>query len=481
MDARDNLIPFRQIPGPPQLSLLDIIRKQTHFDRDPIRAMWNLRAQYGDLVRFESRLGSLVFAFGPEHNRMLHTETDRFISRPFVLPGPRGSAQTHLRQSIFSVNGAAHRNLRHQLLEPFQRSAMPGYLPAIARIVRQAIGDWQPGQRRDLHRDMHLLVWAVVRELLYGLAESAASDDLHHAMEDWMFDTFSPWVRSFPVNLIGTPFRRMLRKAEALRARFLKIIEAKRASGEIATDALTALVNYRPNGQPLPDEELAGHALTLFLVAYETTGNTLNWTHFLLAQHPLTLHAVLDELAPLKDAVPEFEELDRLPLLGRVLKESMRLFPAVPYSRRLTARDGPMGRYLVPKKTRVIFSHYITHHLPELYPEPERFRPERWERIHPSPAEYLPFGAGLRTCLGASLAQCVIKAALAIILPAWRIQIVPHSRIDRHLGISLGPKGGLPVILHRQDRRLTAVPICGNVLEMVDLTGAEHLALPVAA
>src|SRR6185369_5073194 len=106
------------------------------------------------------------------------------------------------------------------------------------------------------------------------------------------------------------------------------------------------------------------------------------------------------------------------------------LLPAVPYSRRRTSRDGAIGRYFLPQKTRIIFSHYLTHHLPEIYSNPERFDPARWETIKPSPAEYLPFGAGLRTCLGASLAPFIIKIALSLILPKWKLTVVPNTMVN---------------------------------------------------
>lgn len=473
MDSRPAaLLPTSAIPGR-RVSLLGGIREQVQFDRDPVRYMYALRKRYGDLTRFESLLGTLLVAFGPEYNRQLHQETDLFHSRPFVLPGAKTTAQHRLRQSIFSLNEAEHKRMRHQLLPVFQRSMMDVHQYAIRGHVGGAVADWRPGQVRNLHRDIHLLVWSVVRDLLYGLDAGAASEALHEGMEHWMFQTFSPWVRSFPFDLPFTPYRRMLRDAERLEEKFLDLMRRRRDAGTPGTDALSALLRFRTaDGREVPVEALVGHALTLFLVAYETTGNTLTWTLFLLSQFPQTQQDVLDELAALgPDAT--YDALDRAPLLTRVLKESMRLLPAVPYSRRLASRDGSFGRYAIPKKTRVVFSHYMTHHMPELYPEPERFDPARWETIRPSPAEYLPFGAGPRTCLGSSLAQCVIKIAVAHILPRWKIDVVPGSRIDRHLGISLGPRGGIPVVLSPQDRDLHRSPIVGNVREMVELTRPE--------
>lgn len=466
-----DLLPLSAIPGR-RLSIPGAIWLQMRFDRDPLTYMYGLRAEYGDLTRLQTRMGTVLVAFGPEYNRALYQETDLFHSRPFVLPGRKHTAQHRLRQSIFSLNGEEHKRMRHQLLPVFQRSMMGVHQFAIRGHVERATAPWAAGQVRDLHRDVHLMVWNVVRDLLYGLDENSASADLHEAMEHWMFQTFAPWVRAFPVNLPFTPYRRMLKDAAKLEQQFLDIMRARRAAGAAGTDALSALLRFTTrDGKEVPLEEIVGHALTLFLVAYETTGNTLNWTLFLLSQFPQVQQNLLDELAGLGPN-PQYDQLDAAPYLTRVLKESMRLLPAVPYSRRLTSRDGALGKYLIPKKTRVIFSHYMTHHMPELYPNPERFDPARWETIKPTPAEFLPFGAGPRTCLGSSLAQCVIKLAVAHIVPRWKINVVPNARVDRHMGISLGPKGGLPVVLAAQDRDLHQSPITGNVRDMVDLDRA---------
>lgn len=463
-----DLLPLSAIPGR-RISIFGGIWEQVRFDRDPLHYMYALRAKYGDLTRFESPLGTMLIAFGPEYNRALYQDTDLFHSRPFVLPGRRDTAQHRLRQSIFSLNGEEHKRMRHQLLPVFQRSMMNVHQFAIRNHIKRAVAPWAAGEVRDLHRDMHLLVWSVVRDLLYGLDENAASESLHEAMEHWMFQTFSPWVRSFPVNLPFTPYRRMLKDAAKLEQQFLEVMRARRAAKADGTDALSALLQFRTkDGAEVPLEDIVGHALTLFLVAYETTGNSLTWILFLLSQFPRVQQDLLDELRALGPD-PTFEQLDQAPHLARVLKESTRLLPAVPYSRRLASRNGTFGRYEIPKKTRVIFSHYMTHHMPELFPNPERFDPARWETIKPSPSEFLPFGAGVRTCLGSSLAQCVIKLTVAHVLPLWKINVVPNTQVDRHMGISLGPRNGLPVVLATQDRDLQRSPITGNIREMVEL------------
>lgn len=476
------LRPFNEIPGLAYRSVIGAFRRQYKLFRDPIGTMQTLQQRFGNLVRSELPTDPMLFCFGPEYNQRIYGDGDLFRSVPLTIPARKDTAQFRLRRSIFRLNGREHQRMRHQILPPFQRTSVAANQPAIEKLIHEATESWQPGDKRNLHHDMHLLVWSIVRQVLYGLEANAATQELHTRLEGWMFRRFSPWVTLFPVSLPFTPFRRMLKDAVRLEEQFLSIMLARRSEASTASDALSSLLQFKnEDGTPVPDEELVGHAATLFLVAYETTANTLTWTLFLLAQHPHILQLLLDELAPFNGNVPSFDKLEQLPLLNRVMKESMRLLPAVPYNRRVTSREDAIDTYCLPRRTRVLFSIYTTHHMPELYPEPNRFAPERWETIKPTMAEYLPFGMGKRTCLGSTLAQYVVRVALAAILPKWKITIEPNARIDRLQGISLGMRQGMPVILDRQDRQLRASPVCGNIHEMIDLREDESVRMPQTA
>ncbi|HEV2095075.1 MAG TPA: cytochrome P450 [Chthoniobacterales bacterium] len=118
---------------------------------------------------------------------------------------------------------------------------------------------------------------------------------------------------------------------------------------------------------------------------------------------------------------------------------------------------------------RVICSHYLTHHLPELYPEPERFRPERWREINPSQYEYLPFSAGPRMCIGAMFAMQVVKISLAMMLQQFRFTVVPGTRIDRVIRITMNPRHGLPMMVAPNDRKFERSAVHGQIREMVTL------------
>jgi cytochrome P450 len=222
----------------------------------------------------------------------------------------------------------------------------------------------------------------------------------------------------------------------------------------------------------MSDTDLLGQALILIAASYENVTSALTWTLFLVAQHPGVAADLCDELG---DVTPTAERLTRLPLLEGVVKESLRVLPPVPFTVRVASCDADLGGVALRPGDRVACSIYVTHHQADLFPDPERFDPHRWSGIAPGPYEYLPFGAGPRFCIGAPLATAEIKVALGMILQRWRPSVVPGTRIDRQVRITMSPRRGLPMILHPQDRRFRAVEVRGNVHAMVKLEGpAKH-------
>ena len=181
---------------------------------------------------------------------------------------------------------------------------------------------------------------------------------------------------------------------------------------------------------------------------------------------------VVDELAAvLQGEAPSLEKLQQLPLLDRVVKESMRVLAPVPWNGRVTAKPTELGGYSLPEGTEVLVSISQTHHMSELYPNPESFDPSRWETIAPTAYEYNPFSAGPRICIGAGFAMMEIKIVLAMLLQRYRLQFVPKNPIDRAGIIVMTPKHGMLMKIHRQDRQFNegVGGVKGNIRDMVQL------------
>ncbi len=278
-------------------------------------------------------------------------------------------------------------------------------------------------------------------------------------------------------NVPGLPFHRALKLATRVEARIREIIRRRREQGPGGSDVLSRLIFARDDvGSMLSTDELVGDCNGLFVAGYHTTAQTVSWTLFLLTQHPAVLAALHDELSVLGGSPPAPADLKRLPLLDRVVNESMRLLPAAPMLfLRTTRQPAKLGAYTVPAGSTVVLSPFVTHRAPDRFPEPSRFLPSRWESLQPTAYEYLPFGVGARMCLGAALGNLVVRTLLAMILQRFRLEPVDDARISRTMyAMALAPKHGLPMVLKPQDGGPPppAARVRGDIHQLVDLPNA---------
>jgi len=446
------------------------------FFRDPVKCMLRLQERYGPLIalagimpgRHSRRLN--VLAFGADLNRQVLGQPDVFRTTGQTLRGPAGSAQRRIRYGLTRMNGAVHKQQRQLVMPPLQKSAVEGYCASMVATTADALRQWTVGQRYDLYEQVRTLTLRIASTILFSQDESQ-SLVLGRLIDHWLRVNFSAGVWTFPVNLPGSPYRRMLNHAARIERQILARVEEMRASPRMDRDVLSILVRARDDQQKgMTDAELVGQATILFGASYETTAVALVWTLFLLIQHPRVMAALVDELAGvLGGSAPGAQDLDRLVLLDHAIRESMRILPPVPFTIRVATRTTELNGSPVPQGSRVICSHYLTHHSPQLYAEPQRFLPERWESIHPGPYEYMPFSAGPRMCIGVPFAIMTLKISVAMILQRFRLQIVDGARIDRSVRVTMRPRYGLPAVVHAPDRRFVTSPVRGNIHEMVAL------------
>jgi cytochrome P450 len=329
---------------------------------------------------------------------------------------------------------------------------------------------WRLGQRYDIYAEMRMLSLRIASAVLFS-HDPAEALPIGYLINEWLGRNFAGAVLGFPVNLPGTPYRGLLRLAERIEERILAMIASRRSNPGRHSDILSLLMEARDDeNYRMTDTELVGQTTILFMATFETVATALTWTLFLVAQHPEVMRELMKEFgAVLKGDAPGVEQLGRLEYLDFVIKESMRILPPVPYTIHATTRKVRLGPFALTHGARVINSHYLTHHLPELYPEPERFRPERWKQIDPNQYEYLPFSAGPRTCIGAAFATQFLKVSLSMLLQRFRFAVVPGTRIDRIVRITMQPRHGLPMSIFENDRQFAACEVRGQIREMVTL------------
>ena len=454
---------------------LTAAREYLNLLHDPVAAMRSLYQRHGSLVA----LGSVamgepkklnVLAVGPDLNREVLGDPARFRPTGLFLRGPENSAQRRVRFGLTRMVGEQHRQQRQLVMPAFHRTAVRGYHELMVGNTATLLEQWRPGQRYDIYAEMRMLSLRIASAVLFS-HDPAEALPIGRLINEWLSRNFSRAVLGFPVDLPGTPYRGLLRLAERIEQRILVMIAKRRSNPGRHSDVLSLLMEARDDeNYRMTEIELVGQTTILFMATFETVAAALTWTIFLVAQYPNVMHELMNEFsAVLKGGAPEVDQLGKLEYLDFVIKESMRILPPVPYTIHATTRKVRLGPFALTHGARVINSHYLTHHLPELYPEPERFRPERWKQLDPNQYEYLPFSAGPRTCIGAAFATQFLKVSLSMLLQRFRFAVVPGTRIDRIVRITMQPRGGLPMSIFENDRKFAACEVRGQIREMVTL------------
>ncbi|MDQ2922117.1 MAG: cytochrome P450 [Acidobacteriota bacterium] len=372
---------------------------------------------------------------------------------------------------LFSVNGGEHRRHRRLLAPAFHKKQIEDYHADMIDITRDVLAGWRTGERRNLHADMMRVTLRIATKTLFG-EDLDGRDGLGEALQESLKLVLARSVILLPYDLPGLPYRRFLDVVARINAGIRNVIERKRAAGQSSSDIISILQTRDEDDSMLTEGEVVGHATVIFAAGHETSSNALAWTLFLLSQHPRLAAELQEELdAVLGGTPPTLEHLDKLPLLEHTIRESMRLIPPVPWNNRTTNMPTELGGHTLPTGTEVIVSIYHTHHMPELYEQPEVFDPHRWDRIERDAFEYNPFGAGPRMCIGAPFAWMEMKIVLAMILQRFRLQFIPGTAVDRFVGITTSMRRGLPMLVCEQDRQFGkgVGGVRGNVHEMVKL------------
>jgi cytochrome P450 len=467
------------LDGPAPMPILGWRGNLVRFFRDPIAYMAPLPRAHGAVVAF-TRGGSgpvvireatrgTVFAFSPSCAQAVWSQMSVFHSTR--VPGPPESQSfRRLTSGLFSMNEDKHRQQRRLIQPAFHKARVDGYRDTMVELAERTVAGWRTGETHDLSREMTPLTLAVANKALFGLDPTPGELSIGERIQEVIALSLSP-ATLVPLNLPLTPRRRLIDTCDRVERDLRAVIARKRAAGTEGNDVLATLLATRDeDGSTLTDDELIGQLFILFFAGHDTTKNAIAWTMFLLAQHPRILADVRDELrGVLGGDAPTIEQLARLSLLDRVVKESLRVLPPVPFTGRITAQPTALEGVELPAGVEVILSPYCLHRDPDLYPEPQRFRPERWEKLAPSPFEYAPFGAGPRMCIGAGFAGMELKIVLSILLQRFDFELAPGARIDRHATIVMSPRHGMPMILRPPGTAAPPGRVRGDIREMVNL------------
>ena len=476
--------PASEIPGPKQHPILGWRGNVIKVMIDPLVTLQRLRDEFGDVVTpvgggITPESVGTVFVFGSELNRQVLTDAETFESTALMtsLHVDEGSSQRadvlrHMGTGLFALNGPDHRRMRGLVMPAFHARNVGEYHDDVVRITSRLLDRWSESQRRDISQDMSVLVLLSLGKCLFGLEMDAEARRLGLLLRQWFNAPADPAVVLFKKDLWGTPYRRFLDTTLELDEYCRDLIADRRSNPGNRDDLLSRLLRARDKseGADLTEEELLGHVVIFLLAGQPTMANCLTWTLFLLAQHGAVMQELAAELKTvLGDRPPTPDVLPELKFLDCVIKESLRIMPPVPMMGRHVTRPVELGGYMLQPGTVVVCSNYHTHLDPAIYDQPKKFNPWRWQSISPSLHEYMPFGAGVHGCIGASLAGLLTRIVVPMVLQRFRLECVPNSKIDPAVGLAISPRRGLPMLVRHKDVPLTAARISGKIHHCIDL------------
>jgi len=396
---------------------------------------------------------NFVILSDPEHVRSVFTgDPELFLS---------GRANDNFRHflgdhTLFILDGDPHKRHRRMLMPPFHGERMRAYGTLMRDLAVQELETWPEGRPFPILDRMHTVTLRIICEAIFGIRDVQEEDRLMALI--YRLSSRSPAILAFLGFLrkdLGawSPWGRFLRARALLDEVLFEEIRSAREKTEEREDVLAKLIEESARiGTPLSDQEVRDELMTLLGAGHETTTSVLGWAFRRILCSPEVHWKVVEEVRSVAaDGNISPDDLERLPYLTATIHETMRLHPPIPIAPRYLAQPVTLAGYDLPSATIVCPSPHLAHRDPNQFPEPERFRPERFLNGRPDPFAYFPFGGGARTCIGLSFANYEMRIILAAIFARADLRFAgqPFLQSSRR-GIVVTPRDGTPVILERR-------------------------------
>jgi cytochrome P450 len=457
--TEDVLIELRaEVPFPPGETWFSV-RRTRGFTVDPLGLLLDAYERYGPVFTMRVFHSNNVFMIGPEANHyMTVSHAGNFSWRQ----GHMGDLAVLLGDGLLTTDGEFHRRSRRIMLPSFHHEAIAAALSIMEAEVGRALDGWRDGLRIDLYRWTRRLALRIAMRALFGFDPDRAGTDMARSFEQglgfWSSDYWLQVIRG-----PGTPFARLRQARRALDRVIFAEIARRRRDDVRGRDVLSMLLDATDEeGQRLSDRQVRDQVMTLLFAGHDTTTSTVAFMFYELARHPDVIAALRDEQERLLGGGPADAETlmgGQLRLLEMVLDETLRLYPPAWIGARRSLASYEFAGRMVPGGVYVSYSSWVSHHLAEVFAAPKEFRPERFapeaKAALPKGA-YVPFGGGSRICIGMRFGQLEVKAIASALLARFDFALEDGYRLRVRQMPTIGPRGGLPVIVARR-RRLPAL------------------------
>ena len=433
-------------PGPTDFSL-----SRTHqIAHDPLPLLLGAYEEHGPIFSMRLLHSRVIFMLGPEANHYVtvgHPENFHWRESSF------GDLIPLLGDGLLTIDDDYHDRARAIMMPAFHREQVVASVAAMAAESERAIATLRPDEAVDVYDWMRNLAMRIAMRALLGLDPdeagkgAAAATHFERALGYYGIDFQWRLLRG-----PGSPWRKLVSSRRVLDGIVFGEIAARRAVPDSGRqDILSLLVGARgEGGEAFTDREIRDQAMTLMFAGHDTSTSTVTFMMHELARHPdVVARLCREQDQVLAGKAPTVDQLEReMPYLDMVLDEVLRLYPPAWIGPRRAVREFEFGGCTVPRDAYVNYCSWASHRIPEFFPDPEAFIPERFTRERKTAlprGAYAPFGGGQRVCIGKRFGQTEVKLVTTMLLQRLRLGAMPGRTMTVRQMPTLSPKGGLPM------------------------------------
>jgi cytochrome P450 len=451
-DERSAEVPFPPGETRPSLS------RTRRFAEEPLPMLLDAYERFGPIFTLRLFHSNVVFMLGPAAN---HYITVSHASSFAWREGHFRDLIGLMGDGLLTIDGDFHRRSRLIMLPAFHRDHVSASYEVMCEEIERALEQMTPGATLDLYAWTRRLALRVAMRALFGLdpdgAQARSIDAaglFEEALSFYASDYFLRVLRG-----PRSPWARLQLAARRLDQLIYAEISRRRATGERGTDILSLLLDaHDEDGNSLSDLQVRDEVMTLLFAGHDTTTSTVSFMFYELARNPHVRERLLAE----QDAVvaagrPTAAQMvgGELGELEMVLDETLRKYPPAWVGPRRAVESFEFEGHTVPARAFVNYCSWASHHLPDVFPEPEDFRPERFTpeaRAALPKGAYVPFGGGSRTCIGMRFGQLEVRAIASLILARVTLELPADFELTIRQMPTISPKAGLPMLVRPRER-----------------------------
>jgi cytochrome P450 len=441
------------VPYPPGETRFSIARTR-RFANEPLEMLLEAYARYGPVFTLRVFHSNVVFMLGPEANHyLLVSHASNFTWRDGHFRDLIGL----MGDGLLTIDGEFHRQSRKIMLPMFHRDHVAASYDAIVSETERALDALRPDEQIDLYAWTRRLAMRVAMRALFGVdpdGERARAIDAAGLFEE----ALAFYASDYFLRVLRTPkspWARMQRAARQLDKLIYEEIAERRASGARGADILSLLLDASDeDGNTLSELQIRDEVMTLLFAGHDTTTSTISFMFYELARHPHVVERLTAERdATLAGARPSAAQLmtGELAELEMVLDETLRKYPPAWVGPRRAIEPFEIAGHSIPGHAFVNYSSWASHHLPDVFDEPQQFRPERFApdaKAALAKGAYVPFGGGSRTCIGMRFGQLEVRTIATLLLSRFELSLPAGFELQIRQMPTISPKDGLPMRVH---------------------------------